>query len=135
MQKRRFWLLKSEPADFAWGDMLAVRVTTWDGVKNYQAQGNLKAASVGDFAFFYHTGAEKAIKGIVKVCREFYIPENDRFGCIDVEFHSALKRSISLQEIKSVESLSSMAILKQPRLSVSEVTPAEWDTIIEMSNQ
>ncbi|KJV67608.1 EVE domain protein [Anaplasma phagocytophilum str. ApNP] len=71
----------------------------------------------------------------MKVCREFYIPENDRFGCIDVEFHSALKRSISLQEIKSVESLSSMAILKQPRLSVSEVTLAEWDTIIEMSNQ
>ncbi|MDB1135514.1 EVE domain-containing protein [Candidatus Anaplasma sp. TIGMIC] len=131
MSVKRFWLLKTEPGDFAWDDMLRLRVTPWDGVKNPQALSYLRMASVGDLAFFYHTGKEKVIKGVVKITKTTGTVAD---GLVDVEVAYPLKRSISLQEIKSSPELCNMVILRQPRLSVAPVTEEEWLHLIELSN-
>lgn len=88
----------------------------------------------GDLAFYYHTEAEKSIVGIVEVVKEFYTNEDDvKFGMVDVQCVRELKRSIPLAEMKSTDELSDMTILRQPRLSVSAITPNQWKCIMELS--
>lgn len=124
-----FWLLKSEPKEYSWQDMLKDKDTCWDGVHNYQALNNMKKMIIGDLAFFYHSNTDKAIMGIVQISKEFY--HHDIFdGVVNVSFYADIKRIITLQEIKCNPALNNMATVKQPRLSVSPVTSAEWNTIL-----
>ena len=111
------------------------RVTPWDGVRSPQAIANMKKAKVGDLAFFYHSGVERAIQGVVRVVKNFYIPENVLYGHFEVEYQFDMQRVISLAEIKRTPQLSSMTILRQPRLSVAAITAEEWNTIMELSQK
>jgi predicted RNA-binding protein with PUA-like domain len=63
------WLIKSEPEVWSWTDQVREKKTCWDGVRNYQAANNLKAMRIGDLAFFYHSGEERQIVGIVEVIK------------------------------------------------------------------
>ncbi|QJC27131.1 EVE domain-containing protein [Anaplasma platys] len=130
-----YWLLKSEPNDYSWRMMSEDRVTPWDGVRSPQAIANMKKAKVGDLAFFYHSGVERAIQGVVRVVKNFYIPENVLYGHFEVEYQFDMQRVISLAEIKRTPQLSSMTILRQPRLSVAAITAEEWNTIMELSQK
>ncbi|UTO56706.1 EVE domain-containing protein [Neoehrlichia mikurensis] len=128
-----FWLLKTEPQDFSWSDMVKYQVTVWDNVKNYQAQNYMKKMKKGDLAFFYHTGKEKCIVGIVEIYKESYYNNDSRFSVIDIKIYCALNKKVYLHEIKSNQHLQNMTILKQSRLSVSPVTLNEWKVILETS--
>lgn len=108
-------------------------VTPWDGVRNPQAVANMKKAQVGDLAFFYHSGDERAIHGVVHIAKNFYITDNEVYGHFDVELQFALSRPVELQEIRNTPTLSAISILYQPRLSVAPVTHEEWDAIIGLS--
>ncbi|KJV69403.1 EVE domain-containing protein [Candidatus Neoehrlichia procyonis] len=127
-----FWLFKTEPEDFSWNDMIKCQVTTWDNVRNYQAQNYMKKMKKGDLAFFYHTGKEKCIIGIIEIYKESYY-NNDKFSVIDVKTYCELNRKIYLHEIKNNNSLQNMTILKQPRLSISPITQHEWEIILKIS--
>ncbi|GFZ84569.1 ubiquinol-cytochrome c reductase [Rickettsiales bacterium] len=102
-------------------------VTCWDGVKNYQAINNMKKMKLGEQAFFYHSGKEKQIMGIVEIVREYYQEDSVVFGMVDVKYIEELPSPVSLKEIKV--NLPGMQTLKQPRLSVSQVSKIEWDFI------
>lgn len=128
-----FWLLKSEPSEYSWQKMENDQITPWSGVRNHQAQNYMKRMKIGDNAFFYHTGKEKAVVGIVEIIREYYYADDLKFGLVDVKFLRSLNSQVRLQDIKKNQILTSMAILKQNRLSVSLVLEAEWDEIIRMS--
>lgn len=128
-----FWLLKSEPSEYSWKQMESDRIIPWDGVCNYQAQNYMKGMKVGDFAFFYHTGKEKAIVGVVEVFKEYYYADNPKFGLVDVKFLKPLNNQVTLQKIKHNQLLRNMTILKQPRLSISPVSAIEWNEIIKIS--
>ena len=106
MEQKRFWLLKTEPSDFSWDDMEREFRTCWDGVRNHQAQANLRRTSLNDTAFFYHTGNQRAIVGVVKVVRCFYFLQHLKFGCVDVEFLHALKH---------VEGIASLIVIMENR--------------------
>ena len=67
-----FWLLKTEPTTYSWGDLVKAKRAVWDGVKNPTALRNLRDMKVGDHAFIYHTGDEKQIVGIAKVVKAAY---------------------------------------------------------------
>lgn len=67
-----YWLVKSEPGSWSWQQHLDAGVTEWDGVRNFQAANNMKAMRLDDQAFFYHSGSERAIVGVVEVVREYY---------------------------------------------------------------
>lgn len=131
---KQYWLLKVEPSDYPWNKMMADGTTTWNGIHNHQAQKYLRTMKNGDLALYYHTEKERAIVGIVEVTKEFYVKEDDqKFGMVDVKCIRPLLRPITLAEIKTIDELSDMTILRQPRLSVSSITPDQWQCIMKMS--
>jgi len=126
------WLVKSEPSVYSWDDLLADKRTDWSGVRNFQASNNLKAMRKGDRAFFYHSGAGPAIVGIAEVMREYYPDPSDkagRFGMVDLAPVMAMKKPVSLAEIKAEPRLAGFALVRQGRLSVVPVSAAEWKLI------
>lgn len=131
-----YWLLKSEPGSWSWEDQVRDVVTEWDGVRNHQADNNMKAMKRGDRCFFYHSVKAKEIVGVVEVVREHYPDPSDasgRFGMVDVKVVMPVRRPVSLKEIKAEPALQDMALVRQSRLSVSPVTPAEWKRLCAMA--
>lgn len=128
-----YWLLKSEPDSFSWANQVA-RGTTgepWTGVRNHQAKNFLKQMAVGDLAFFYHTGDEKQIVGIVEVIKPAYPdPTDPAWFAVDVVAHEALKRPIPLASIKADPALTELALVKAPRLSVQPVSHEHWHYLV-----
>ena len=138
LMKINYWLLKSEPSTWSWEDQVKAGVEMWDGVRNYQARNNLMKMRKKDLCFFYHSVSEKLIIGIVEVVKEYYpdpTDETGRFVVTDVKAKKKLKRPISLEEIKTIPKLSSIALIKQSRLSVMPLTKNEWDIIIKISEK
>ena len=136
--KINYWLLKSEPSTWSWEDQVEAGIEMWDGVRNYQARNNLMSMRKKDLCFFYHSVSEKLIIGIVEVVKEHYpdpTDETGRFVVTDVKTKKKLKRPISLEEIKTIPKLSSIALIKQSRLSVMPLTKNEWDIIIKISEK
>ena len=136
--KVNYWLLKSEPSTWSWEDQVKAGIEMWDGVRNYQARNNLIKMKKKDLCFFYHSVSEKLIIGIVEVVKEHYPDPTDktgRFVVTDVRTKRKLKKTVSLEEIKSTPKLSNMALIKQSRLSVMPLTKNEWETIIKISER
>ena len=131
-----YWLFKSEPGAWSWTDHVKAGVAEWDGVRNFQANANMKAMKIGDRGFFYHSVDEKRIVGIVEVAREHYPDPSDasgRFGMVDLRAVEPVKTPVSLAEIKAHPELGEMKLVRQGRLSVSPVTAAEWRTICRLA--
>jgi len=133
-----YWLLKTEPATFSWDDQVRKGAAgePWTGVRNHTAKRNLAAMNVGDRAFFYHSGDEKGVVGIVEVIRESYPDETDptgRFVAVDVKAVEPFPRLVTLAEIKAEPRLAEMVLVHLSRLSVQPVTAAEWRIVCRMS--
>jgi predicted RNA-binding protein with PUA-like domain len=131
-----YWLMKSEPSSYSWRDMARDGKTNWNGVRNYQANNSLKAMKKGDCCFFYHSGDERAIMGIMKIAQGFYPDQTDKtgkFGMVDVEIEKPLKSPVTLADIKKNPALKSLALIKQSRLSVMPVGEHEWNAILKMA--
>jgi predicted RNA-binding protein with PUA-like domain len=132
-----YWLIKSEPEKYSWEKFNKDGRTFWDGVRNYAARNNMRAMQEGDLAFFYHSNEGKEIVGIAKVVKEAYQdPTTDDANWVVVEFSpvEALKNPVTLAQIKAEPMLSEMQLVRLGRLSVSAVTPAEFDKVLEMSH-
>ena len=130
------WLVKSEPAKYSWGQMVADKRTHWDGVHNFQAANNMKAMKEGDRAFFYHSNDGKEIVGVVEIVRAFYpnpAEPSPHFGLVDVSPVLPVRKPVTLTEMKATPALKDMALIRQSRLSVCPVTDAEWTTICQMA--
>jgi predicted RNA-binding protein with PUA-like domain len=130
-----FWLMKSEPGTWSWDDQAEAGTAEWDGVRNAQALNNMKAMKRGERAFFYHSGAEKRIVGVVAVVREYYPDPTDplgRAGMVDVEAVTALKKPVALAQIKADPRLQHLPLVRQSRLSVSPVDARSWALICGM---
>ena len=132
-----YWLLKSEPDEWSWDQQKAEgrNGAEWGGVRNFQARNNMRAMTKGDLGFFYHTGDEKAVVGIVKVVKEAHPESTDPTGqweCVDVAAVSALPQPVTLAEIKAEPKLKSMVLVRNSRLSVQPVSAAEWRKVCAM---
>ena len=68
----QYWLVKSEPETFGWGDLVKDGKTTWDGVRNYAARNFLGQMKRGDLVLFYHSVSEKAVVDAVQLSDEKY---------------------------------------------------------------
>ena len=104
-------------------------------MRNFTARKHLKEMKKGDLAFFYHSGAERRIVGIVEVIRESYPDATDPKGVFvatDVKARSAAARAGDARRIKAAPRLKDMALVKYSRLSVQPVTPAEWTIVCKM---
>ncbi len=131
-----YWLFKSEPGAWSWDDQVKAGTAEWDGIRNYQADNNMKAMKVGDRAFFYHSVDERTIVGVVEVAREHYPDPTDakgRFGMVDVTAVMAVTSPVTLADIKAEPALANLALVRQSRLSVVPVAPAEWKLLCKMA--
>ncbi len=131
-----YWLFKSEPGAWSWDHQVKAGVAEWDGVRNHQANNNMKAMKKGDKGFFYHSVNEKCIVGVVEVAKEHYPDPTDksgRFGMVDVKALVAAKHPVSLAEIKAEPALADLALVRQSRLSVVPVAAAQWKVLCRMA--
>ena len=131
----KFWLVKQEPSQYSWDQLVADKETYWDGVRNYQARNNLKLMQKGDFVLFYHSVAEKEIKGIAKVSKEHYPDptiDDERWVVVDIKPVKPFKMPVTLQDIKLNPRLESIALIKQSRLSVMPLSKNEFKIILNM---
>lgn len=129
------WLVKQEPSKYPFAQLLKDKVTCWDGVRNYQARNNLRAMRKGDDVLYYHSVEGKAIVGLCRVVREAYPDPTAKEGdwsAVDLEAVCAFKNPVSLEQIKTTPALREIALLKQSRLSVMPLRPAEFQAILRM---
>jgi predicted RNA-binding protein with PUA-like domain len=132
-----YWLFKSEPDGWSWEKQKAKGAAgqEWDGVRNFQARKNMQTMQKGDRGFFYHTGDEKRIVGIVEVIGEAHPDSTDATGvwkCVDVKAIADMPVPVELEAIKREPKLSDMVLAKAPRLSVQPVRDAEWALVCRM---
>ncbi len=129
------WLIKSEPEKYAWDDLVRDGETVWDGVRNHRAANNLRAMKTGDLCFYYHSVKDKEIVGIAAVSKAGLLDPTDPEGtwpAVDVKPVSKLENPVSLKAIKANAQLEGIELVRLSRLSVAEITPAEWDIICAM---
>ena len=132
-----YWLIKSEAETWSWDDQVksGAKGEPWTGVRNHIAKRNLREMKRGDRAFFYHTGEDRRIAGIVEIVRESYPDPTDatgKFLAVDVKALQPMPKPVALADIKAEKKLKDMALVKYSRLSVQPVTPEEWRIVCRM---
>jgi predicted RNA-binding protein with PUA-like domain len=132
-----YWLFKSEPDTWSWDQQKARGAAgePWDGVRNYQARNNMRVMKVGDLGFFYHSGAARAIVGIVEVAVEVHpdpSTEDPRWECVDIRAVRDLPQPVTLDDVKLEPRLADMVLVKNSRLSVQPVSQEEWEIVCRM---
>jgi predicted RNA-binding protein with PUA-like domain len=131
----QYFLAKSEPGVYSWDRFVKEGKAVWDGVRNFEARGNLRAMKKGDLVFFYHSGEGKEVVGLAKVAKEAY-PEKTKdegdWVSVDLVPVKALAHPVTLAAIKAEPALSDMALVKKSRLSVSPVTAAQFARVLAL---
>jgi len=130
------WLFKEEPGNYSFDDLVRDGKTTWTGVKNPLAQKHLRSVAKGDRIFFYHTGAEKSVIGVMTAVAPAYPDPADKSGklyAVDVSPVRKLAKPVTLASIKADKSFATFALVRMSRLSVMPVSDQEWSRIEKMS--
>ena len=132
---RKYWLVKQEPDAYAWKAFVADGKTAWTGVRNFQARNNLRAMRAGDRVLYYHSNIGKEIVGCATVEREAYpdptATEGD-WSCVDLVPYKALKRSVTLDELKTDPGTREIPLIRHTRLSVMPIEEAAFRRIAEL---
>ena len=127
------WLMKSEPHVYSWDDLVRDGGTEWDGVRNNAARLHLRAMKAGDEAFFYHSGDERAVVGIMRIAREGR-PDGEDGAWVSVRVEPVRAISlVTLKDVKAEPKLAEMELIRQSRLSVSPVRDEEWALMLKMA--
>jgi len=129
------WLVKTEPGEYSWADLVHDRSTNWDGVTNAQAQINLRAMAEADTVVVYHSQTDKAAVGLAKVVRAAYPDPTDANGkqvWVDIAPDRALARTVTLAEMKAEPIFATSPLVRQSRLSVVPLTDDQLATIVRL---
>ncbi len=149
----QYWLFKSEANCFSWQDLQNAnnQTTSWDGVRNYQARNFMQSMKLGDRGFFYHSGKDPEITGIVEIVRTAYPDhtawdeQNNHFDprsseqkplwyMVDVKFLQSFEPPILRKDLRLEPELAHMELMKKgSRLSVQPVSPEAFEHILTMS--
>ncbi|MGI0046970.1 MAG: EVE domain-containing protein [Nitrosotalea sp.] len=133
-----YWLVKQEPTTYNYDLLEKEKKTVWDGVHNNLALKHIRAMKKGDKAFFYHTGDEKQVIGIIEITSNPYPnpkEDDERFVAMDVRPVSKLKNTVTLEAIKKDPKFKNWELVKISRLSVMPVPKPLWDEIIQKSKK
>jgi predicted RNA-binding protein with PUA-like domain len=134
---RSFWLVKSEPSEYAYERLAVEKRTLWTGVRNFTARNHLAAMEKGDLVLYYHTGDEKAVVAVAKVvgaARPDPTAEGDE-GWVAVELAPvrALAAPVTLAAIKADAKLGDLPLVRQGRLSVMPIPKPAFERILALS--
>ena len=146
----QYWLVKSEADVYSIDHLKKDGVTPWDGVRNYEARNTMRdKMKDGDLVLYYHSNASPpGVAGVARVVGDPYPdptqfqrrspyhdpksdPDDPRWILVDLAFVEKLPRMVPLQEIRELDELQEMALLKRMRLSVQEVQEEEFRLILE----
>jgi predicted RNA-binding protein with PUA-like domain len=145
-----YWLMKSEPDEASILDLQKAGTLPWTGVRNYQARNFMRDdMQLGDGVLFYHSSCpEPGIAGLAEVSSAAYPdatqfdpeshyydpkskPEAPRWVHVDVRWRETT-RLLSLKEMREAPELASMRVLERgSRLSITPVTPEEWQAVLK----
>lgn len=134
----RYWLMKSEPYEYGWDDLETDGEAVWEGVRNHRAKNNLAAMQVGDQAFFYHSREGLEIVGVCEVSVAGITDPTDpegKWAAVKVKPVEKWSQPVTLKRIKAEPKLADCELVRLSRLSVAEITPAEWDIICNMAGK
>ena len=130
------WLVKQEPEDYSWDDLVRDRKTAWTGVRNFQARNNLRQMNIGDTVLFYHSGKEKSVVGIAEVAKAAY-PDptagDEAWIAVDIRPRQPLSKPVPLADIRANPKLRDLLLVRQSRLSVMPVGKDEFEEIMRMA--
>lgn len=132
---KQLWLMKSEPDVYSYDDLVAEAEGTWDGVRNHLAARNLRTMREGDLFFFYHSNIGREIVAVAQISVSGLTDPSDpdgKWAAIKVRPLARLARPVTLAQIKATPELATMELLRLSRLSVSAVTPEEWERLLAM---
>jgi predicted RNA-binding protein with PUA-like domain len=130
------WLLKTEPKEFSFDDLVERGVEPWDGVTNPTALRNMRAAQAGETCVIYHTGDERQVVGLGTVERTAYPDpkQNDeRVIVIDIRAGARLPRPVRLDQIKADTRFADSPLVKMGRLSVVPLTDQQYAALLELA--
>ncbi len=130
-----YWLVKSEPAAYAWATFVKDGGTAWTGVRNFQARLHLRTMRCGDLVCFYHSVTDKQVVGVAKVTREAYPDATAKEGdwsCVDLAPVKALAKPVPLDAIKADAALAGIPLVRQSRLSVSPLAKEQFARVLAL---
>ncbi len=130
-----YWLVKSEPAEYSYDDLVAEGVGMWDGVRNYAARKHLRGMQIGDLVLFYHSRQGLEIVGIAEVMKAAYpdpTAEKGDWSAVDLKAIKPFTNPVSLKVIKATPALQDLALVRIGRLSVMPVSSDHFDLLLEM---
>ena len=136
--KGNSWLVKQEPEDYSWDDLVRDKKTAWTGVRNFQARNNLRHMNMGDAVLFYHSGKEKSVVGIAEVAKAAYrdpTADDDSWIAVDIKPVKRLPKPVSLTDIRANGKLHNLLLVRQSRLSVMPVSNEDFAEILKMSGK
>jgi predicted RNA-binding protein with PUA-like domain len=130
------WLLKTEPGEYSYEDLVRDGRAVWSGVKNPVALKHLGAVRRGDACLIYHTGSERAAVGLARAVSDPYPdPDAPKLTVIDVQPVRKLPRPVTLAEIKADRRFAGWDLVRLPRLSVMPVPDDSWKAIMELAGE
>lgn len=131
-----YWLIKGDPGDYGFDDLVRDRRTVWDGVTSAPAQKNLRAMKRGDECLFYETGKVKAVVGRCRVSKgPSPDPENERLVVVGLTAGKRLTRPVTLAEVKADSRFADFALVRIGRLSVMPVPAPLWKRLLSMAGE
>jgi predicted RNA-binding protein with PUA-like domain len=129
-----YWMVKQEPTAYSWDDFVTDGKTDWTGVRNFKARNFLKDMKTGDKVYFYHSVVGKEVVGIAKVTKEaFPDPTDTAWHAVELTPDKALRKPVTLEQIKGNKALANIYLVRQPRFSVMPLTKDEFEEILSMS--
>ena len=129
-----YWLLKTEPEEYSYADLVRDKTAEWDGVTNPVAQRNMRSMQVGDECIIYHTGDQREAVGLARVVKAPYPDPTDAAGkrvWVDLAPVRELERKTSLAAIKASPLFADSALVRQGRLSVVSLSPEQFRALAE----
>ncbi|WP_120967771.1 EVE domain-containing protein [Comamonas sp. lk] len=150
---RRYWLMKNEPDEYSIDHALAApgQTIAWNGVRNYQARNFMRDdMQVGDGVLYWHSScAEPGIYGLARIAGNLRVdpsqfdpadpyydlkssPDKPRWLTLDVQAERKT-RPLQIAELREQPDLVQMRVLqKGNRLSITPVSEAEWQRIVQL---
>jgi predicted RNA-binding protein with PUA-like domain len=129
-----YWLIKSDPSEYSWDDLVRDQETDWTGIRNFEARNSMKSMAPGDPVLVYHSQDDKEIVGIaevIEVAKPDATAEEGDWVSVRIKHVKPVGRTLTLEEIRNTPGLSIMPLVERPRLSVMPVTPAQWEAILK----
>jgi predicted RNA-binding protein with PUA-like domain len=133
------WLFSTEPESYPWQKVEAEGPVRWDGIRGPMPQKSMRLIQPGDVILAYHSAPEKAIVGLAKAVSRSYsdptVPpeQKEKWHVIDVAWDRWFSNPVPLSVMRKTKALEKMKFVILPRLSISPVTPEEWDVLLKLA--